>query len=277
MGRCGKRRGFSRRAGLEFSGTTATARVFGTEAAAPRRGLCPSVPRLSVPHRTNRVAPCGAAIAVDGQKTPPHPAFSHPLPRGARELETRSFSRGKVKVPGHSKVFPIGMCYIWEVEGDDNFEVFKEVPIFKTAPRGRRVQSRVAVGLFCCGSRDRDTPTERPFLSHFPVRFGEKRSICRAPRGCDRNRPGRSLPVGKIRTPAPWRDRPPFQIRPLGGPHNVVNADALFGIVNPSDSSPHGKNFFNPNPARATPRWFPSPFPSPRRGKGITKQRNDLP
>ena len=128
MGRRGKLRGFSRRAGLGFSGTTATARVFGTEAAALRRGLCPSVPRLSVPHRTNRVAPCGAAIAVDGKKTPPPPAFSHPLPRRARELETRPFSRGKVKVPGHSKVFPIGMCYIWEVEGDDNFEVFKEVP-----------------------------------------------------------------------------------------------------------------------------------------------------
>ncbi len=176
MGQCGKRRGFSRRAGLEFSGTTATARVFGTEAAAPRRGLCPSGPRLSVPHRTNRAAPCGAAIAVDGQKTPPHPGFdgasqecrggaaSHPrfsgsaapsagspatgLPRGARELETRPFSRGKVKVPGHSKVFPIGMCYIWEVEGDDNFEVFKEVPIYKTNDRHKRVQPILSVGPF---------------------------------------------------------------------------------------------------------------------------------
>ena len=148
MERRGKCRGFSWRIGLGFSGTTATARVCGTEAAAPRRGLCPSVPRLSVPHRTNRVAPCGAAIAVDGQKTPPHPAFSHPLPRGARELETRPFSRGKVKVPGHSKVFPIGMCYIWEVEGDDNFEVFKEVPIYKTSEHHNRVQPIFSVGPF---------------------------------------------------------------------------------------------------------------------------------
>lgn len=154
------RRGFSRRAGLGFSGTTATARVFGSEAGAPRRGLCPSVPRLSVPHRTNRVAPCGAAIAVDGQKTPPHPAFdgasqecrggaaSHPTPIGARELETRPFSRGKVKVPGHSKVFPIGMCYIWEVEGDNNSEVFKEVPIFIISERHHKAQPAFSVGLF---------------------------------------------------------------------------------------------------------------------------------
>ena len=99
-------------------------------------------------------------ITVDGQKTPPHPAFdgasqecrggaaSHPTPRGARELETRPFSRGKVKVPGHSKVFPIGMCYIWEVEGDDNFEVFKGGPIFIISERHHKAQPVFSVGLF---------------------------------------------------------------------------------------------------------------------------------
>ena len=55
MERRGKSRGFSRRAGLGFSGTTATTRVFGTGAAAPHRGLCPAVPRLSVPRGINRV------------------------------------------------------------------------------------------------------------------------------------------------------------------------------------------------------------------------------
>ena len=81
MERCGKRRGFSRRAGLGFSGTTATARVFGTEAAAPRRELCPSVPRLSVPRGINRVAPLGARIAVDGQKRGRNEKMTAPPPR----------------------------------------------------------------------------------------------------------------------------------------------------------------------------------------------------
>ena len=81
MGRRGKRRGFPRRVGLGFSGTTAMARVFGIKAAA-RRGLCPSAPCLSVPHRTNRVAPRGAAIAVDGQKKLRTPSSVLPLPGG---------------------------------------------------------------------------------------------------------------------------------------------------------------------------------------------------
>ncbi|MBK7575513.1 MAG: hypothetical protein IPI26_09740 [Elusimicrobia bacterium] len=41
MGRRGKRRGFSRRVGLGFSGTTATARPFDPEAAAPAPGTMP--------------------------------------------------------------------------------------------------------------------------------------------------------------------------------------------------------------------------------------------
>ncbi len=50
-------------------------------AAAPRRGLCPDVPRLSVPRRINRVAPLGAAIAVDGQKKGRDEKMTAPPPR----------------------------------------------------------------------------------------------------------------------------------------------------------------------------------------------------
>ena len=50
-------------------------------AAAPRRGLCPDVPRLSVPRGINRVALCGAAIAVDGQKRGRDEKMTAPPPR----------------------------------------------------------------------------------------------------------------------------------------------------------------------------------------------------
>jgi hypothetical protein len=41
---------------------------------------------------------------------------------------------------------------------------------------------------------------------------------------------------------------------------NEVNADALFGIQDRLNRPANGQGFFDPNPARATPRWNPLPF-----------------
>lgn len=72
---------FSAEAGLCLSEATMAAPAFGHEAAIPAQwstspGLC-----LSTPWRTNRVAPCSAAIAVDGQKRGRDEKITAPPPR----------------------------------------------------------------------------------------------------------------------------------------------------------------------------------------------------
>jgi hypothetical protein len=100
---------FSAEEGLCLSEATMAAPAFGHEAAAPvpwsaSPGLC-----LSTPWRTNRVAPLGAAIAVDGQKrmrdekiTAPPP---RPSPKGAG-VSGAAALRGSPSGPGPTRPVP---------------------------------------------------------------------------------------------------------------------------------------------------------------------------
>ncbi len=145
---------FSAKAGLCLSGATmGAAPGFGHEAAVPALWSTSPGLRLSTPWRTNRVAPCSVAIAVDGQEkgplTRPSATLSH---NGAREnifrppppspsplkgagmkgqtLFGRQLGAADVVFGGQAVVFPIIVCYIREGQRHDSFEIGRNASKF---------------------------------------------------------------------------------------------------------------------------------------------------
>ena len=135
-----------------------------------------------------------------------------------------------VVFPGQGIVFPIAVGQVWKGQRDDIRRPFIYPAIYETAEWRQRARSHFAVG---------------PFAFRGGQRGGRRKGKARI----GRNRSIFTIPDGRTA-------------------HPEVHAHPLWGVTNPLNVPSNRQAFLDPNPARATPRWFPSPVPSPRRGKG---------
>jgi len=218
------------------------------------------VPAGDSGRRSKNGGPLTLALSPGGEGMKGRPASFRP-----------QFRRTDVVFAGQSVVFPKVMCYVREGQWHNSFRNFRKAAISTSFKLKKGVQSSGSVGLFFIPRlRVGPGPGGRVPL-RIPGQIGQIRPICRAPRGGGRVQTGRTFTVGeRAGVPAPDR-RPPLRIGPRSPAQNEIHPDALFGIADCFDPPPNQKGFLDSNPARATPRWCPSPGLSPT-GKGENKR-----
>ena len=193
--------------------------------------------------------------SVRNDEGAPQNHMGWPLPRGTSASAVGSpMLQGQPRwfdiiFPSQAEIIPIGMCYIWEVDGDSS-QIFKIAAITETPHRGQKAQRLTVVGPFSFPIESfRSHPRRRPPPASNP-RTGRISSVCRAERGGGRIPFHLAFPVesaGGVSVPS--ERSTPVTLR-FRGLQNEVHADTLFRIVNAPQPSPNRKGFFNPGFAR---------------------------
>ena len=176
-----------------------------------------------------------------------------------------------------AEIVPIGMGYVWEVEGD-SFQIFKISAITETPHGGRKAQRLRVVGPFSFPIESfRSHPRRRPPPASNP-RTGRIPSVCRASLRGGRGPLYRTFSVdsgGGVSVPSAHSTPVTLRFKIF---HKEVHLDTLFRIVNAPQPSPNRKGFFNPNPSRTpTPKGALSLSSLSPLGKGTTHWWNPLP
>ncbi len=159
--------------------------------------------------------------------------------RNQTEGSNRKFRTGWAEFPRQLVVFPIAVCYVGEVQRKQNFEGGGKPRHFSRIKLHSGTQSRQSVGFVAFrGGR----------------KGGGRGGSVRVQNGSGIDSPyflnidGRTL---------------------FYNPKRHVQSDAFLRIADAFDPASNLHGFFNPNPARATPKGCPSPcFPRSRRAGG---------